>query len=282
MSSEPKDGAPEQSLEEMRAAVKRLSKELKETRAQAAEALGEDASSGDASRAEPPAPVRVETPDPDDKMADAMRRAEAVLFASDRPIDAETLARALPPGVEPGDVLMKLSTEFKARGVQLVELGGKWRFQTAPDLAFLFEETREQPRQLSRAAKETLAIIAYCQPTTRAEIEDVRGVAVSKGTIDVLMDAGWVRPRGRRRTPGRPITYGTTDGFMVAFGLDSLDSLPGREELRGAGLLSASIPNDFEFAGTPRDPDTGELLPEDPVDESEFQTDFFEGQADRD
>ncbi len=271
MNSDPKDENA-QSLDDMREAVKRLSKEAR--RPAVAREGAEDAPA--------PEPVKAEAPDIDDKMADAMRRAEAVLFASDRPIDAETLAKALPPGVEPGDVLMKLSAEFRNRGVQLVELGGKWRFQTAPDLAFLFEETREQPKQLSRAAKETLAIIAYCQPVTRAEIEDVRGVAVSKGTVDVLMDAGWVRPRGRRRTPGRPITYGTTDGFMVHFGLDSLDSLPGREELRAAGLLSSVAPRDFEFAGTPRDPDTGEILPEDPADEAEFQTDFFEGQDDRD
>lgn len=273
MSGEPKDKGA-QSLDEMREAVKRLSKEARKPTAKA---------EPDADAPAPtPEPVKVATPDPDDKLADAVRRAEAVLFASDRPIDAETLAKALPPGVEAGDVLMALADHYRSRGVQLVELGGKWRFQTAPDLAFLFEETREQPRQLSRAAKETLAIIAYCQPVTRAEIEGVRGVAVSKGTVDVLMDAGWVRPRGRRRTPGRPITYGTTEGFMVHFGLDSLDSLPGREELRGAGLLSSAIPKDFEFAGTPRDPDTGEILAEDPVDESEFQTDFFEGQEDRD
>src|SRR6185295_12117526 len=113
-------------------------------------------------------------PDPE-RMSDALRRAEAVLFASDEPIDAKTLTEALPPGVEPGDVLVRLKQEYSKRGVQLVELAGKWRFQTAPDLAFLFEETREQPRALSKAALETLAIIAYCQPVTRAEIEDVRG-----------------------------------------------------------------------------------------------------------
>jgi segregation and condensation protein B len=123
--------------------------------------------------------------------------------------------------------------------VQLVELAGKWRFQTAPDLAFLFEETREQPKALSRAALETLAIIAYCQPVTRAEIEDVRGVAVSSGTLDILMEAGWVRPRGRRRTPGRPVTFGTTESFLIHFGLDAIDSLPGRDELKASGLLSA-------------------------------------------
>ncbi len=229
---------------------------------------------------EPPArPARAES-DPE-RLADAMRRAEAVLFASDEPIDATTLTEALPQGIEAGDVLLKLKAAYATKGVQLVELAGRWRFQTAPDLAFLFEETREQPRALSRAALETLAIIAYCQPVTRPEIEDVRGVAVSSGTIDILMEAGWVRPRGRRRTPGRPVTFGTTDAFLVQFGLDAVDSLPGRDELRASGLLSAEIPRDFEFAGTPRDPETGELLGEDALEDSEFQADFFEGADDR-
>lgn len=224
-------------------------------------------------------PARAE-PDPD-RLADGVRRAEAVLFASNEPVDARTLAEALPQGVEPGDVLVKLKSAYANRGVQLVELAGKWRFQTAPDLAFLFEETREQPKALSRAALETLAIIAYCQPVTRAEIEDVRGVAVSSGTLDILMEAGWVRPRGRRRTPGRPVTFGTTEAFLVHFGLDAIDSLPGRDDLKAAGLLSADIPRDFEFAGTPRDPETGDLLGEDPLDGTEFQPDFLEGAEDR-
>jgi segregation and condensation protein B len=216
-----------------------------------------------------------------EKLSDALRRAEAVLFASNEAVDATTLAEALPPGVEAGDVLLQLKADYSKRGVQLVELAGKWRFQTAPDLAFLFEETREQPRALSRAALETLAIIAYCQPVTRAEIEDVRGVAVSSGTIDILMEAGWIRPRGRRRTPGRPVTFGVTDAFLVHFGLDSIDSLPGRDELKASGLLSADIPRDFEFAGTPRDPETGELLGEDSLEDSEFQPDYLEGAEDR-
>lgn len=217
-----------------------------------------------------------------ERLADALRRAEAVLFASGEPIDATTLAEALPRGVEPGDVLMQLKAQYRGKGVQLVELAGKWRFQTAPDLAFLFEETRQQQRPLSRAALETLAIIAYCQPVTRPEIEDVRGVAVSRGTVDVLMEAGWVRPRGRRRTPGRPVTYGTTEAFLVHFGLDGLDALPGKGDLQAAGLLGAEIPRDFEFAGSPRDPGTGELLGEDPLEAGEFQPDFLEGAEDRD
>lgn len=267
MSVEPKPD-DDSDLDAMREAVARLSKATRAPR---------PAPEAAAPAAESAAPPAV---DPE-RLADALRRAEAVLFASDLPIDAGTLAQALPPGVEPGDVLLKLAAHYRGRGVQLVEVAGKWRFQTAPDLAFLFEETREQPRPLSRAALETLAIIAYCQPVTRAEIEDVRGVQVSKGTLDLLVEAGWVRPRGRRKTPGRPVTYGTTDGFLVHFGLESLDALPGRRELEGSGLLSAEIPGDFVFAGSPRDPETGDLLEEGPLDEPEFSADFLEGAEDR-
>lgn len=261
--------APE--LDDMRDAVAKLAKARKVK----AEPVGEAEPV-----AEAPAKASRAEPDPD-RLADGVRRAEAVLFASNEPVDAKTLAEALPQGVEPGDVLVKLKAAYANRGVQLVELAGKWRFQTAPDLAFLFEETREQPKALSRAALETLAIIAYCQPVTRAEIEDVRGVAVSSGTLDILMEAGWVRPRGRRRAPGRPVTFGTTEAFLVHFGLDAIDSLPGRDDLKAAGLLSADIPRDFEFAGTPRDPETGELLGEDPLEGTEFQPDFLEGAEDR-
>ncbi len=258
-------------LKAMREAVARLAKQRKGKPEAVAEAEAAAEAVGKPARAQP---------DPE-KLSDALRRAEAVLFASNEAIDAKTLAEALPPGVEAGDVLLQLKADYAKRGVQLVELAGKWRFQTAPDLAFLFEETREQPRALSRAALETMAIIAYCQPVTRAEIEDVRGVAVSSGTVDILMEAGWIRPRGRRRTPGRPVTFGTTEAFLVHFGLDSLDSLPGRDELKASGLLSAEIPRDFEFAGTPRDPETGDLLGEDPLEEGEFQPDFLEGAEDR-
>jgi segregation and condensation protein B len=275
--SGPKDtkGKPE-GLDQMREAVARLSRTASRAQTELGKPAGQKTESKK-SEAKPQRPA----PDPE-RLADAFRRAEAILFASDEPIDAATLAEALPQGIEPGDVLPRLKSEYSKRGVQLVEVGGKWRFQTAPDLAFLFEETREQPRPLSRAALETLAIIAYCQPVTRAEIEDVRGVAVSSGTLDILMEEGWVRPRGRRRTPGRPVTYGTTEGFLVHFGLDSVDSLPGRDELRASGLLSAEIPRDFDFAGSPRDPETGELLGEDPLEDAEFQQDFLEGAEDRD
>jgi segregation and condensation protein B len=274
----------EPNLDKMREAVAKLSKSAVRTQHELGNPEGAPLTAKATAKAKPkvepkPAPERHIDPE---KLADAVRRAEAVLFASDEPIDAPTLAEALPQGIEPGDVLVKLKADYAAKGVQLVEIAGKWRFQSAPDLSFLFEETREQPRALSRAALETLAIIAYCQPVSRAEIEDVRGVAVSSGTLDILMEAGWVRPRGRRRTPGRPVTYGTTDAFLVHFGLDSLDSLPGRTDLAAAGLLSAEIPRDFDFAGSPRDPETGELLGEDPLEDSEFQPDFLEGAEDRD
>jgi segregation and condensation protein B len=279
MSGKGKSPKPED-LEQMREAVAKLSKTATRTQTELGKPEAKPAAKPES---KPPKPA------PDlsrrssegakanlERLSDALRRAEAVLFASDEPIDATTLAEALPPGVEPGDVLVRLKAEYSRRGV-----AGKWRFQSAPDLAFLFEETREQPRALSRAALETLAIIAYCQPVTRAEIEDVRGVAVSSGTLDILMEAGWVRPRGRRRTPGRPVTYGTTESFLIHFGLDTVDSLPGRNELQASGLLSAEIPRDFEFAGSPRDPETGDLLDEDPLEDRDFQPDFLEGAEDR-
>ncbi len=275
-----KDKPPE-GLDKMRDAVAKLSKTAARTQTELGNPGAAHVAAATPAKAAPKAEPRPRSPVDPEKLADAVRRAEAVLFASDEPIDAPTLAQALPQGVEPGDVLVKLKAEYASKGVQLVEVAGKWRFQSAPDLAFLFEETREQPKALSRAALETLAIIAYCQPVTRAEIEDVRGVAVSSGTLDILMEAGWVRPRGRRRTPGRPVTYGTTESFLVHFGLDAVDSLPGRADLAAAGLLSAEIPRDFEFAGTPRDLETGDLLGEDPLEDGDFQPDFLEGAEDR-
>lgn len=275
-------GEEKPDLEAMRDAVAKLAKQRKQKPAPASRPHPEEPQDGVPKDEEglTHVPPQATSPDPE-RLADALRRAEAILFASNEPIGAATLTEALPQGVEAGDVLLTLKAAYARRGVQLVELAGKWRFQTAPDLAFLFEETREQPRALSRAALETLAIVAYCQPVTRPEIEDVRGVAVSTGTIDILMEAGWIRPRGRRRTPGRPVTFGTTDAFLIQFGLDAIDSLPGRDDLRAAGLLSAEIPRDFEFASAPRDPETGELLGEDPLEDADFQPDFLEGAEDR-
>ncbi|MGD9965637.1 MAG: SMC-Scp complex subunit ScpB [Hyphomonadaceae bacterium] len=169
--------------------------------------------------------------------ADAVRAAEALLFAGGDPITAKDLGEKLGPAVDVAAVLMKLKADYAGRGVQLIEAGGAWRFQSAPDLAGLFTETREAPRKLPKAAMETLAVIAYHQPVTRAEIEEIRGVSLSRGAMELLLEIGWIRPRGRRRTPGRPLTFGTTDAFLSQFGLASLDALPGKDDLKALGLL---------------------------------------------
>ncbi|MCZ6523192.1 MAG: SMC-Scp complex subunit ScpB [Alphaproteobacteria bacterium] len=168
-----------------------------------------------------------------------LRMAEALLFAAAEPLDEGSLAARLPEGAEVPALLLELKAHYANRGVNLVQVAGKWALRTAPDLAALIEKQREVPRRLSRAALETLAIIAYHQPVSRAEIEEIRGVGLSRGTLDLLFEAGWVRPKGRRRTPGRPITYGTTEDFLVHFGLESLGDLPGLDELKAAGLLDS-------------------------------------------
>ncbi len=168
-----------------------------------------------------------------------LRIVEALLFAAAEPLTAKQLAERLPAGVKVSALLDELREHFRGRGVELRRVGEGWAFRTAPDLATLLRVDRDEPRKLTRAALETLAIVAYHQPVTRAEIEDIRGVAVSKGTLDTLMEAGWVRPRGRRMTPGRPLTWGTSAAFLDHFGLDGLSDLPGVEDLRAAGLLDA-------------------------------------------
>ncbi|CAA9495010.1 MAG: Segregation and condensation protein B [uncultured Sphingomonas sp.] len=169
-------------------------------------------------------------------MDDFARAVEATLFASVAPLSVGEIQEHVGEGrVEAA--LGKLSAHYAGRGLQLVERGGRWHFQTAPDLAPLLRRTREEPRRLSRAATETLAIIAYHEPVSRAEIEAVRGVQISKGTLDVLMDAGWVRPAGRREAPGRPLLYATTAEFLTHFGLGSRRDLPGIDDLKAAGLL---------------------------------------------
>ena len=169
--------------------------------------------------------------------ADAVRAAEALLFAGGEPLTAKALAEKLGPDVDVAAVLMKLKRDHEGRGVQLVEAGGGWRFQSAPDLSSLFAETRAAPKKLPKAAMETLAVIAYHQPATRTEIEEIRGVSLSRGSMELLLEIGWIRPRGRRRTPGRPLTFGTTEAFLGHFGLASLDALPGKEDLKALGLL---------------------------------------------
>ena len=167
------------------------------------------------------------------------RAVEATLFAAEEPMSVEALAAHL-GGLEPGDVrttLAALSAQYAQRGVHLVERGKRWHFETAPDLAHLLRREKEQVRRLSRAATEVLAIIAYHEPVSRAEIESIRGVQTSAGTLDVLMEAGWIRPAGRREVPGRPVIYATTPEFLDHFGLESRRDLPGIDELRAAGLL---------------------------------------------
>ena len=169
-------------------------------------------------------------------MDERMRAIEATLFASAVPLTIDEIREHVGEG-EIEIALGELVAHYEGRGIELVERGGRWHFQTAPDLAHLLRRTREEVRRLSRAATETLAIIAYHEPVSRAEIEAIRGVQISKGTLDVLMEAGWVRPAGRREVPGRPLTYGTTQGFLSHFGLDSRRDLPGIDDLKAAGLL---------------------------------------------
>jgi segregation and condensation protein B len=171
-----------------------------------------------------------------DKPDDLVRGVEAALFAAEEPMTAETLSAHL-GGADVREALRELEEHYRERGVRLVERGRRWQFQTAPDLAHLLRREREQVRKLSRAATEVLAIVAYHEPVSRAEIEAIRGVQTSPGTLDVLMEAGWVRVAGRREVPGRPVIYATTPEFLSHFGLESRRDLPGIEELKAAGLL---------------------------------------------
>ena len=206
-----------------------------------------------------------------------MRLLEALLFAAIEPIDIQTLRERMPEEADVGALLARLARDYSGRGVNLVHVADRWRFQTAIDLEPHLIDIKEAPRKLSKAALETLAIIAYHQPVTRAEIEDVRGVVVSKGTIDVLMELGWARLRGRRRTPGRPVTYGTTEAFLAHFNLEEISDLPGREDLKAAGLLDPRLPKDFEMP-EPMMPDalTNEEDPLEDEEEANFFEDFLE------
>jgi segregation and condensation protein B len=186
--------------------------------------------------------------------AEELRILEALLFAAEAPLDEKTLAARLPAGVDVRALLLQLQKEYETRGVNLVRVGGKWSLRTASDLAWLLTRETVVTRKLSRAAIETLAIVAYHQPVTRAEIEEIRGVTTSKGTLDVLLETGWIRLRGRRKAPGRPVTYGTTEAFMSHFGLDALADLPGIDELKGAGLIDKSLPAGFSVPVPSDDP----------------------------
>ena len=181
-------------------------------------------------------------------MDEFVRAVEATIFASADPLSVEEIQRHAGEG-DVDAALRTLAEIYTGRGIELVERGGRWHFQTAPDLAHLLRRTREEPRRLSRAATETLAIIAYHEPVSRAEIEAIRGVQISKGTVDVLMEAGWVRTAGRREGPGRPLLYGTTQEFLTHFGLSSRKDLPGIDDLRAAGLLDPLDEGVFEALG---------------------------------
>ncbi len=205
-------------------------------------------------------------------MSETAREIEALLFAASGPLTVDDLVKRLPEGADIEGGLAELSGLYEGRGVVLASVAGGWRFQTAEDLAWLMTEERDEPRRLSKAAQETLAIIAYHQPVTRAEIEAVRGVQASRGTLDVLLELGLVKMRGRRRTPGRPVTFGTTDAFLEHYGLASLADLPGMSEMKAAGLLSLDLPPDFAM------PDPNALgADEDPLDADapEFHVDFL-------
>jgi segregation and condensation protein B len=199
--------------------------------------------------------------------AEEVRILEALLFAAATPLDEKTLASRLPAGTDVRSVLQQLQREYVPRGVNLVRVGGKWALRTATDLAWLLTHESVVTRKLSRAAIETLAIVAYHQPVTRAEVEEIRGVSTSKGTLDVLLETGWIRLRGRRKAPGRPVTYGTSETFLSHFGLDALGDLPGLDELKGAGLVDAATPADFAVPIPSDDPalrdDEEPLGPED-------------------
>jgi segregation and condensation protein B len=218
---------------------------------------------------EEPASPAAESPDPEG----VERAVEALLFAAAAPLSTADLQRRLPQGADAPAALAALQARYAGRGVELVEVAGRWRLQTAEDLSWLMTEEREEPRRLSKAAQEILAIIAYHQPVTRAEMEQIRGVQTSRGSLDVLLELGLVKMRGRRRSPGRPVTYGTTDVFLEHYGLASLADLPGMAEMKAAGLLDLNMPADFLI------PDPSQaVLDEDPLEDGDtpqFHQDFL-------
>jgi segregation and condensation protein B len=183
-----------------------------------------------------------------------LRLLEALLFAASEPLDQAALAKRMPDGVDIKVALAQLQVDYASRGVNLVRVANKWTFRTAGDLSWLMTKEITETRRLSRAAIEVLSIIAYHQPVTRAEIEEIRGVVTSKGTLDVLLETGWIKPRGRRKTPGRPLTFGTTETFLSQFSLEVLGDLPGLEELKGTGLLDSRLPTGFTVPNPSDDP----------------------------
>lgn len=215
------------------------------------------------------APRIVQEGEAERRFAQGVRVAEALLFASPEPLASEDLARLMPNGVGIEAVLGELERLYRPRGVNLVRLAGKWMFRTAPDLGHLLRKEGEtEPKTLSRSALEVLAIIAYHQPVTRTEIEQIRGVQMNKGLLDLLLEAGFIRLRGRRRTPGRPVTFGTTEGFLIAFGLDSVADLPSIEEIVASGLAEGQVPAGLTLPLPSDMPGSG--LDEDPLEDDLF------------
>jgi segregation and condensation protein B len=208
-------------------------------------------------------------------MSSTERAIEALLFAAAEPLSLADLARRLPQDADVEGALEALRGRYEGRGVELASVAGGWRFQTAVDLDYLMTEERAEPRRLSRAAQEILAIIAYHQPVTRAEMEMIRGVQTSRGSLDALLELGLVRLRGRRRTPGRPVTYGTTDVFLEHYGLASLADLPGAAEMKAAGLLDLNMPSGFAVPDPTRPAEDEDPL--EPGEEREFHQDFLGG-----
>ena len=197
--------------------------------------------------------------------AQKLRVLEALLFAASEPLDERMLGGHLDSGDDVGALLADLARSYAGRGINLARVAGKWQFRTAEDLSYLLEKYAVEERRLSKAALETLSIIAYHQPVTRAEIEEIRGVQCSPGTLDALLETGWIRMRGRRRAPGRPVTYGTSEAFLSHFSLETIKDLPGLAELKGAGLLDSNLPPDF---AVPDPTDVAALLPdEDPLED---------------
>ena len=179
------------------------------------------------------------------EFSDQIRAVEALLFASSDPLDEKTLKDMLPVDTDIEEIMNNLLSLYKGRGVELKKVNNKWMFKTASDLSFIMQKEAKIQKKLSKAALETLSIIAYHQPVSRAEIEEIRGVTVSPGTIDTLMEINWVKIKGRRKTPGNPITYGTTDEFLVHFDLENTKELPGLDELKSTGLLDSNLPPDM-------------------------------------
>jgi segregation and condensation protein B len=212
-----------------------------------------------------PFPSKHVMPLPSTDRREKLRILEALLFAAPEPLNEKALAEHFGEGEDVPALLAELQGVYAGRGVNLVKVAGKWAFRTADDLAFLLERQAIEQRRLSRAALETLAIIAYHQPVTRAEIEEIRGVSTSKGTLDVLLETGWIKLRGRRRAPGRPVTYGTTEQFLTHFGFDQIQDLPGLAELKGAGLLDSTLPPGFSMPNPSDAPDLRE--DEDPLED---------------